>query len=74
MSEKEKVVFYQCPLGHGNYTSRKCGKCGRICKPVYNEDIPSERKWETDPTYVDFILKQSRKQRTETPDSGLLGQ
>lgn len=61
MSEKKRPIFYQCPLGHGNYTGKRCGKCGGICKPIY--DIPSERRWETDPTYLDYVLKQARKQK-----------
>ena len=63
MNQKRKAVFYVCPLGHGNRTSRKCA-CGMICRPIYEEDI-SERNWENDPTYLDYILKKNNDSKKD---------
>ena len=60
MANNKHPIFYSCPSGHGNYTNKKCGICGAKCNPVY--EIPSERDFNKDPTYFDYLRKKRNNQ------------
>lgn len=60
MKNIRRPLFYSCSLGHGNYSSKKCGICGKNCIPIY--ELPKERNFNTDPSYFDYLLKKRNKE------------
>lgn len=55
MSGTGKVLFHYCPTCKKNFKGVKCPRCGKKGNPV--EEIPFERDYSMDPTYLDHILK-----------------
>jgi len=60
MKNDKKPLFYACPLGHGNNAAKKCSRCGKPGIPIY--ELPAERNLNTDPSYLDYILKNRDKE------------
>lgn len=58
MSNSKKPIMYHCSM-HGNFKTQKCPRCNKNCIPVY--DIPPVRDSSNDLSYLDYVLKQSKK-------------
>lgn len=63
MSEKARAIFYYCPICRKNFEGQKCPQCGHKGIPV--KDIPFERDYSTDPTYLDYILRKSKTDKSK---------